>query len=51
MCCKECNNEIEDFDKYLAYYSSGKPVYWELCDSCLKKMWLEYMQELKKESE
>ena len=49
MKCTNCKEEIEDDLKYLAYYSNGKPVYWKLCDPCMKKKWLEYKDQLLKE--
>jgi hypothetical protein len=42
MKCKKCKKDIEDKLKYLAYKLNGKPVYWQLCDACIKKQWLEY---------
>jgi hypothetical protein len=42
MKCKECKKEIPEKLKYLAYYCNGEPVYWKLCDECIKKEWLEY---------
>ena len=44
MKCKECKNNIESPNKYLAYYSNGKPVYWRLCDPCIKNMFLKYIK-------
>ena len=41
MTCKECKCEIENLCKYLAYYSAGKPIYWALCESCIRKRWME----------
>lgn len=47
MKCKECASEIEDELKYLAYKTDKGPVYWKLCDPCMKKKWLEYKATLK----
>jgi hypothetical protein len=42
MKCKDCKKEIEGPGKYLAYYADGTPVYWNRCEACIKKMWLEF---------
>lgn len=49
MVCSRCNREIKGDLKYLAYYSNGKPVYWKLCDSCIKKGWISYRDTYLKE--
>ncbi len=44
MKCKGegCEEELKQPLKYMAYYANGKPVYFKLCDTCVKKKWLEY---------
>lgn len=42
MKCQDCKNKIEEELKYLAYYCNGKPVYWNICEKCIKKKWLAY---------
>lgn len=49
MKCKECNSEIEGELKYVAYYAGNKPVYWKLCEPCIKKRWLEYKDNMYKD--
>lgn len=46
MTCKECKKEIEGPFKYVAYLSMGKPVYWQKCESCIRKSWLEFRKTL-----
>jgi hypothetical protein len=46
MKCKECEKEIEESLQYLAYYSDGKPVFWQKCEECIKKSWIGFRNKL-----
>ena len=49
MKCNECKHEIPSELRILAYRANGKPVYFKLCDECMKKKWMEYKGTLKDE--
>ncbi len=42
----KCGKEIEEPNKWLAYFANGKPVYWRRCKACFKDMWIKYKAEL-----
>jgi hypothetical protein len=37
---ENCEEELKEPLKYMAYYVNGKPVYFKLCDGCVKKKYL-----------
>jgi hypothetical protein len=50
MKCRECHAELDEPLKYLAYKADGKPVYWKVCEPCIKKRWLAYKATAKDET-
>ena len=50
MKCCYCNSDIEGELKYVAYKAGNKPVYWKICENCMRKKWLEYKESLKIEN-
>lgn len=47
MNCQYCDKEIDDNLKYVAFTSENNPIYFKICDACLKQKWLDYKASLK----
>ncbi len=46
--CARCNINAVSSVKVIMYYANGTPIYYKLCDDCLKEKWNKVKIETKK---
>jgi hypothetical protein len=45
--CTKCSENPISPIKVIMYYAASKPVYYQLCDRCIKEKWLKVKIEMK----